>query len=83
MKSESKSENVTISTRVTEDGYNVKIVAEGVFVRDGKEIHATAVREFSSYVSVANSVSKEDAIGAFKRDALRELVTQLNLHEVL
>lgn len=76
--------SVKISTRVKEDGYSVRIVADAAFTDDqGIERHATSVREFSSYVSVSNAVSKEDAINAFKRDALRELVTQLNLHGVL
>lgn len=78
-----KSLPVLIQTEVVEDGYNVTITATAEFMNGAEVVNARSVREFSSYVSVANSVSKEDAIAAFKRDALRELVTQLNLHGVL
>lgn len=78
-----KSLLVLIQTEVVEEGYNVTVIATAEFMNGEEVVNARSVREFSSYVSVANSVSKEDAIGAFKRDALRELVTQLNLHGVL
>ncbi|UJH95856.1 hypothetical protein [Pantoea phage Nufs112] len=77
----SHSENVTISTAsfVDSESRNV-VLAVGMFKRDG-EIHEIKVgRQYEDPETVQGSV---DVARAMKREALRELVTYLEMEGIL
>lgn len=78
-----KSTPVLIQTEVTEKDGAVTIKSSAEFMLGSEVVKAESVREFSATSNVYSSLSKEEAIGVFKRDTLRELVTHLNLHGVL
>ncbi|QHJ80733.1 MAG: hypothetical protein [Bacteriophage sp.] len=80
-----ESTQVTIKTAVTHEGYECTIVATASWVTaEGEEAQATSARQIDTYKAQSvKGLSVEDAIESTKRDALRELVTQLNLHGVL
>lgn len=80
-----ESTQVTIKTAVTHEGYECTILATAVWLNaEGEEVNATSARQIDTFKAKYNKgISVESAIESTKRDALRELVTQLNLHGVL
>lgn len=81
----SSSHNVTINITVSDDGYKCTINAFATWpLGNGDNAQACVGREFDSYkVANTSSLEMKQVTDAAKRDALRELVTQLNLHGVL
>lgn len=79
------SRDVTIHTCVETKGYYCVITAKAVWLVHDEQVSAKSVREIDLYKAqeIKQAVSVEEFIEATKRDALRELVTQLNLHKVL
>lgn len=76
----SNSDSVIINTSIerTDDGLII-VSAKAQFHFDGELSEATSARTFES----ASLSNEQQVIDASKRDALRELVTQLQMHGVL
>lgn len=84
MEQVSKSADVVIRTEVLVDGYHTAVIAYASFQHEGETKLATVSKSFDSFKArELKGVTVEDATEALKREALRELVTQLNLHGVL
>lgn len=85
MSTKTYSHNVGVTVSVETNGYECVITASGSWLQSGEVVEAKSVREIDLYKAqhVSKGVSVEEFIEATKRDALRELVTQLNLHKVL
>lgn len=80
----SKSQPVLIQTEVIDEGYERIVVVSAEFMNDSEVSKATVTKSFDSFKArELKGVTVEDATEALKREALRELVTQLNLHGVL
>ncbi len=80
----SQSVIASIQVTVADDGYCRNITAIAVWGEGEAMSQATVSREFDAYKAEnLKGVTVEDATEALKREALRELVTQLNLHGVL
>lgn len=78
------SANVTLNISTLDEGYERTITAYASFPSGDGLAEATVVKSFDLYkAEQLKGVSVEDATEALKREALRELVTQLNLHGVL
>lgn len=78
------SNKVEVHTTVEQVNGVIKVTACGNWVNDGEVYHSQSVRELDIVAaSTQSGVSSEEFIEATKRDALRELVTMLNVHGVL
>lgn len=71
---------ITTSVESTDDGIQV-IEASALFMLNGEQCNAKSTRTIDTAGHDETAVSQ--FIAACKRDALRDLVTQLQLHEVL
>lgn len=79
-----KSQPVLIQTEVIDEGYERIVVASAEFMHEDETKKATVAKSFDSFKArELKGVTVEDATEALKREALRELVTNLNLHGVL
>lgn len=80
---------VIISTTVTTEGGVIKVAAHGSWADtangEGSVCRsAQSIRELDTIAaSTQVGVTKQELVEATKRDALRELVTMLNVHGVL
>lgn len=84
MSNKTISKTVSVNTIVEHDGYKCTVTAKALWFVQGEQAEANSVREIDTYIAgQRKDVSLPQFIEATKRDALRELVTQLNLHEVL
>lgn len=80
----SKSVKVVLQVTVADEGYCRNITAVAVWGEGVDKSQAVVSREFDLYKAEhLKGVTVEDATEALKREALRELVTQLNLHGIL
>lgn len=84
MSAKTYSQAVSIQVLVETEGYQSTITAKANWLAGDEPMVAKSVREIDLYKAKhVNGVSVEEFVEATKRDALRELVTQLNLHKVL
>ena len=77
---------VTIHTTESVDEGVIKVVAHAEWVDDksSEVVKAASTRELDIVVaSTQVGVTEQEFVEATKRDALRELVTMLNVHGVL
>lgn len=78
------SREVCIKTLVATEGYECTIEAQASWTDNGERLEAKAVRQVDLYKAQSvKGTTVEEFIEATKRDALRELVTQLNVYKVL
>lgn len=79
-----ESQMVQVSVVVETKGYEMTITAEAGWPVAGEMAVAKAVRVIDTYKAKSvKGVTVEEFIEATKRDALRELVTNLNLYKVI
>lgn len=77
---------VTIHTTVEQVNGVIKVTACGNWEEGvaGEAYHSQSVRELDVIAATTQAgVTRDELIEATKRDALRELVTMLNVHGVL
>lgn len=79
------SKQVTIVVSTETKGYECEVVAKATWTdASGETFEARSGRSIDLYKAEhINGVSVKEFIEATKRDALRELVTNLNIYEVL
>ncbi|QGH45113.1 hypothetical protein [Ralstonia phage Reminis] len=79
------SNKVTITVTTENDGYKCTVKAKANwFTNDGMELEAESGRVIDTYKAMSiKGTTVSEFIESTKRDALRELVTNLNIYQVL